>query len=122
MVKNHLDPYPNIGAFGIGDFIPDQGSLITTDGTERTYSLQNSTYQVEIKNKAFFEGTAYTGRARISVYAGGTADSGSGGNSGKYILLESGESVILDVATNETIYYRRDDTADIALDIRERRL
>ena len=122
MAKSFLDPYPNKGAFGAGDYIPDQSAFVTSDATEQSHTLQSNTYQVEIKNKTIFEGTNYSGDARISFYSGGTADSGGGGNSGRYLLLSNGESIVLDVAEYETIYFKRDAASDIALDIRERRL
>lgn len=122
MAKDFQDKSPQRVTVGKGDYIPDQSTFVTADATEHSHTLQANCFQVEIKNKAFWETVAYTGRARISLLSGGTADSGGGGNSGRYILLESGESILLDVTEHSTIYFKRDDIANIALDIHERRV
>jgi len=120
MAKSFQDSLPERATVGKGDYIPDQSAFITVDATEQSHTLQNGCFQIEIKNLAFFETVAYSDRARISLLLGGTADSGGGGNSGQYIILENGESIVLDVIEKTTLYFKRDAGVDIALSIRER--
>ncbi|MCB0383757.1 MAG: hypothetical protein KDD43_00070 [Bdellovibrionales bacterium] len=121
MSKGFLDKNITKATNGRGDYAPDSG-LTIAGSSEGSLTLQTNCYQIQVYNKLKHESTSYSGDARISFVSGGTADSDGDHDTaaGRYFLVPSGSARVFDVKEYDTVYYKRDDASDAALDIQER--